>query len=103
MDYKIIETLGIISTNKYGWSRELNVIQFDGDDVPMYEIREWSPEHKMSGEGIILSQQEAEAIASLIVEKFLADKDEPKQKKVTVIDFKTREKKPTTEEIEFPF
>ena len=102
MDYKIINTLGIISTNKYGWSREVNVIQFDGSDELMYEIREWSPDHKTSGEGIVLSEAEIESVASLIVERFLAEQQpKPKEKKATIIDFKTREKK--SEQIEFPF
>ena len=104
MEFEIIENLGIISTNKYGWSRELNLVRF-GNGEPMYDIREWSADHKEKGDGITLNKAEAQIVASMIVEKFFDEQKEqkPKQKKATIIDFKTREKKDTTEHIELPF
>ena len=99
---KIIKKIGIISTNKYKWTRELNLVQF-GDDEPVYDISEWSPDYKMKGNGFILTKEEADVLASMIVQEFFDEqKEEEPNEKATVIDFKTREKK-VDNVIKFPF
>ena len=104
INYKIVENLGILSINKYDWQRELNLVEY-ADGTQMYEIREWSPNHKESKDGIVLNEAEAEALASIIVERFFNKQEKETstvKSKTTIIDFNTRKEK-TTENIEFPF
>ena len=40
--YEITEKLGVLSENAKGWTKELNLISWNGHE-PKYDIREWSP------------------------------------------------------------
>ena len=55
--YEIIKTIAVLSTSKSGWSKELNIVAWNGKE-PKYDIREWSPEHDKMGKGITLSDDE---------------------------------------------
>ena len=55
--YEIIKTIALLSTSKSGWSKELNLVAWNGKE-PKYDIREWSPEHDKMGKGITLSDDE---------------------------------------------
>lgn len=55
--YEIIKTIAVLSTSKSGWSKELNLVAWNGKE-PKYDIREWSPEHDKMGKGITLSDDE---------------------------------------------
>ena len=55
--YEIIKTIAVLSTSKSGWSKELNLVAWNGKE-PKYDIREWSPEHDKMGQGITLSDDE---------------------------------------------
>ena len=55
--YEIIKTIAVHSTSKRGWSKELNLVAWNGKE-PKYDIREWSPEHDKMGKGITLSDDE---------------------------------------------
>ena len=55
--YEIIETIGLISENSKGWSKELNLISWN-DREAKYDLRDWSPEHQKMAKGITLSREE---------------------------------------------
>ena len=55
--YEIIKTIAVLYTSKSGWSKELNLVAWNGKE-PKYDIREWSPEHDKMGKGITLSDDE---------------------------------------------
>ena len=55
--YEIIKAIAVLSTSKSGWSKELNLVAWNGKE-PKYDIREWSPEHDKMGKGITLSDDE---------------------------------------------
>lgn len=55
--YEIKETLGALSENNKGWSKELNLISWN-DREPKYDIRDWAPEHEKMGKGVTLSKEE---------------------------------------------
>ena len=55
--YEIIKTIAVLSTSKSGWSKELNIVAWNGKE-PKYDMREWSPEHDKMGKGITLSDDE---------------------------------------------
>lgn len=64
--YEITESVGVISTNPRGWTKELNKVSWNDRD-PKYDIRDWSPEHDKMGKGITLTDEEATALAELIL------------------------------------
>ena len=63
--YEIIEHIAVLSTSKTGWTKELNLISWNGRS-PKYDIREWSPEHEKLGKGITLNSDEAQELYKLL-------------------------------------
>ena len=46
--FEIIEEIGIISTQDTGWTKEINLVRWNGG-MAKYDIRDWDPYHeKMS-------------------------------------------------------
>ena len=54
-----------MSESKSGWTRELNLISWNGA-APKYDIRDWSPEHQKMGKGIALSADEIEKLKTIL-------------------------------------
>lgn len=65
ISFEIIETLGVLSTSTKGWTKELNLISWNGRE-PKYDLREWSPEHDKMGKGVTLSKEELDALKDLL-------------------------------------
>lgn len=63
--YQLIESFGVLSTSTSGWTKELNLISWNGGE-PKYDIRQWSPDHSKMGKGISLSREEAEELKKLL-------------------------------------
>ena len=63
--YEIIEEIGVIATLNTGWTKELNLISWNGG-VPKYDIREWDPFHLRMSRGITLHENEMRQIIELI-------------------------------------
>lgn len=63
--YEIKETLGILSENNRGWSKEVNLISWN-DRESKYDIRDWSPEHEKMGKGVTLSVEEMKKLRDLL-------------------------------------
>lgn len=55
--YEIKETLGTISENSKGWTKELNFISWNDRD-PKYDLRDWGPDHEKMGKGITLTKED---------------------------------------------
>lgn len=55
--YEIIQEFGVLSESKSGWTRELNLVSWNGAE-PKYDIRDWSPDHDKMSKGISLSNEE---------------------------------------------
>lgn len=66
--YEITQELGVLSESKSGWTRELNLVSWNGAD-PKFDIRDWSPGREKMGKGISLSADEVEKLKT-ILEKF---------------------------------
>ena len=66
--YEITQELGILSESKSGWTREFNLVSWNGAD-PKYDIRDWSPGHEKMGKGIALSADEIDKLKA-ILERF---------------------------------
>ena len=65
ISFAIIETLGVLSTSSKGWTKELNLISWNGRE-PKYDLREWSPEHDKMGKGVTLSKDELDALKDIL-------------------------------------
>ena len=63
--YEIIQTLGILSENSRGWKKELNLISWNGGK-PKYDIRDWAPDHEKMGKGVTLTEEELDALKTLL-------------------------------------
>ena len=63
--FEIIETFGTLSTTPSGWTKELNLISWNGGE-PKYDIRQWAPDHAKMGKGVSLSREEAEELKNLL-------------------------------------
>jgi len=63
--YEIVEELGVLSETSRGWTKELNLISWNGREAK-YDIREWAPEHEKMGKGVTLSGDEAAALKALL-------------------------------------
>ena len=69
-EYEIIETIAVLSRSPKGWTKEINIISWNGRE-PKYDIREWAPDRAKMGKGITISKEEAE-----ILKKALNSKDD---------------------------
>ena len=63
--YEIIKHIGNLSESSRGWTKELNIISWNGG-IPKLDIRDWAPEHEKMGKGITLTEEEVEKLASFI-------------------------------------
>ncbi len=63
--YEITEQIGVLSESSNGWSRELNLISWNGRE-PKYDIRDWAPGNEKMGKGISLSKEEAKALKEIL-------------------------------------
>lgn len=63
--FDIIEEIGIISTQETGWTRELNLVKWNGG-IEKYDIREWDPYHERMSRGITLKEDEMRRILDLM-------------------------------------
>ena len=55
--FEIEKELGSISESPKGWTKELNLISWNGKEAK-YDLRDWAPEHEKMGKGVTLSVDE---------------------------------------------
>ena len=65
LKYEIVETLGVLSENSKGWTKELNLIKWN-DNAPKYDLRDWSPEHDRMGKGVTLTMDEIATLKDIL-------------------------------------
>ena len=63
--YEIIKKIGVLSTSKSGWTKELNLMRWN-DREPKYDLRDWSADRKRRGKGVTLSAEELLALKALL-------------------------------------
>lgn len=63
--YEIIKEIGVISSGNGGWTKELNLVSWNGNK-PKFDIRDWSPEHEKIGKGITLTREDLLKLRELI-------------------------------------
>ena len=63
--FEIIEEIGIISTLDTGWTKEINLVRWNGG-VAKYDVRDWDPQHQRMSKGITLKEDEMRRILDLM-------------------------------------
>ncbi|MFD2760945.1 YdbC family protein [Lentibacillus juripiscarius] len=65
INFEIKETIGVLSESPKGWTKELNLVSWNGRD-PKYDLRDWSPDKEKMGKGVTLTEEELEKLKSLL-------------------------------------
>ena len=65
IQYDIVKHFGVISEEKGGWKKELNLVSWNGR-TPKLDIRDWAPGHEKMGKGVTLTEAEAAALVELL-------------------------------------
>ena len=63
--YEIVKQIGVVSTSDKGWTKELNLISWNGRE-PKYDLRDWAPEHEKMGKGVTLSADEIKSLKAIL-------------------------------------
>lgn len=67
LTYEITSHIATLSTSSRGWTKELNLVSWNGRS-PKYDIRDWAPEHAKMGKGVTLSEEEARELLKALPE-----------------------------------
>ncbi len=65
LEKKIVESFGVLSQGKGGWTTELNLVSWGGRDAK-YDIRSWSADHEKMSKGITLTKDELKELKALL-------------------------------------
>lgn len=63
--FEIVENLGVLSTTKKGWRKELNLVSWNEREAK-YDLREWNEEHTRMSKGITFTKEEAEVLKNIL-------------------------------------
>ncbi len=58
IQYEIVKEIAVLSTGDSGYTKELNLISWNGKE-PKYDIRSFSPNREKCGKGVTLTEAEA--------------------------------------------
>lgn len=67
LQFEIKQTIACLSEEKGGWTKELNVVSWNGNE-PKYDIRSWSADHTKMGKGITFSKEELVSLKEILNE-----------------------------------
>ena len=63
--FEITDHLATLSTSPKGWTKELNLVSWNGA-AAKYDIRDWSPDHSKMGKGVTLSADEMKELKAAV-------------------------------------
>ena len=69
LQFEIVQNIACLSEEKGGWTKEITLISWNGNDAK-YDIRAWSADHTKMGKGITLTKDELIALKSVLNELF---------------------------------
>ncbi len=69
IEFEVKSRIGILQTYSTGWTKELNIIAWNGG-ASKYDIRDWNPDHTSMSRGITLHEEEALKLKKLLDERF---------------------------------
>ena len=66
IEYELIETYGVFDQTASGWTREVNLISWNGKE-PKIDIRTWSPDHSKSSKIGTLNKDSARRLGEILM------------------------------------
>jgi hypothetical protein len=63
--YELSKEIGVLSSNSKGWSKEINMVSWNGHE-PKFDIREWSEGHEKLGKGVTLTGEEVKELRDIL-------------------------------------
>ena len=57
LKFEIKEHIGTVSESSKGWTKELNIVSWNGAN-PKFDLRDWAPEHEKMGKGLTFTNEE---------------------------------------------
>lgn len=57
ISYEITKSIGVIKSYPTGWSKEINMVSWNGGQ-PKVDIRDWDETHERMSKGITLTKEE---------------------------------------------
>lgn len=67
LKFEIVQNIAVLSTSKSGWTKEINMVSYNGAPAK-YDIRSWDPNHEKMGKGITLTKEEIVQLESVLRE-----------------------------------
>ena len=65
VEFEIKAFLGVLTNRKDGWKKELNLVSWNGQNPPKFDIRDWSDDHTRMSRGITLFDNEMSKLTHL--------------------------------------
>ena len=66
--FEIQEHIAVLRHNNNGWTKEVNLVSWNGND-PKIDIRDWDMNHEHMSRGITLTEKEADKLAQALTER----------------------------------
>ncbi|MBR5230041.1 MAG: hypothetical protein IKW01_04210 [Firmicutes bacterium] len=70
--FSIKKHLGVLSTASTGWTKEVNLVEWNSNAAKL-DIREWDPDHEHMSRGITLHKPETLALLEILIKAFGKD------------------------------
>ena len=67
--FDLMERIGVLSMKDSGWTREVNLVSWNGAPAKV-DIREWNPDHSRMSRGITLFEEEAETLTKALARRY---------------------------------
>lgn len=67
ISFEVKEHIGVVATYSSGWSKELNLIAWNGA-APKYDIRDWDETHTHMSKGVTLFEGEMQTLMDIYVQ-----------------------------------
>ena len=68
ISFEVKEHIGVVATYSSGWSKELNLIAWNGA-APKYDIRDWDETHTHMSKGVTLFEGEMQTLMDIYVQE----------------------------------
>ena len=63
--YEIVKSVGVLSTSAKGWTKEVNMVSWNGAE-PKVDIRDWAPQHEKDGQRDHAHQRRRKTLAKVL-------------------------------------
>lgn len=76
--FNITQRLGVLGTSQSGWTKEVNLVEWNGKPAKL-DIREWDPEHDHMSRGVTLRRTETLMLLEILTHHFGRELTQSKQ------------------------